>query len=59
MAHKKFCSSCGQNTLHNESGKKDAPPRCTYCGSPVTTNPAKREHFESLRRKQVAKLGRF
>ena len=59
MAHRKHCNSCSKDTIHNERGKKDEPARCTYCGSPVTTNPAKREYWELIRKQQVAKAGRL
>jgi uncharacterized Zn finger protein (UPF0148 family) len=55
----KHCSTCGQHTWHNLSGKKDGSPRCTYCGAPVTSNPAKREHQQGIIRQQIAKLGRL
>lgn len=51
---KKYCGSCRRTAWHNPSGKKDGSPRCTFCGSPVTTNPGKREYWENLRRKQSA-----
>ncbi len=56
---KKFCSSCAQETWHNPSGKKDGSPRCVYCGTPVSTNIAKRELQEFIKRKQIAKLGKL
>lgn len=56
---KKFCVTCSQQTWHNPSGKKDGTPRCTYCGAPVTSNPGKREHWDGIKRKQVAKLGKL
>jgi DNA-directed RNA polymerase subunit RPC12/RpoP len=56
---KKFCASCAREQWHNESGKKDGAPRCTYCGSPVPTSIVKKEHLEGIRRKQIAKLGKL
>lgn len=37
---KQLCKSCGKITEHNESGKRENPPRsprCTFCGHPVKT----------------------
>jgi hypothetical protein len=52
---KKYCNSCRRISWHNPSGKKDGSPRCTFCGSPVTTNPGKREYWETIRKHQSAK----
>jgi hypothetical protein len=53
---KEYCTSCSQTTWHNPSGKKEGRPRCTYCGSPITSNPGKREYQEMMRTKQVKKV---
>jgi hypothetical protein len=53
---KKNCSSCHRETWHNPSGKKDGTqPRCTFCGHPVSTNIAKREQQEHVRKAQALK----
>lgn len=49
---KKFCSSCLRNTWHNPKPKGEL--RCTFCGFPVSSNPAKRDPQETIRRKQAA-----
>ena len=53
----KQCSSCEQYKWHNYAAK-DKNYRCTYCGHPVTSSPAKRDQQETLRRKQVQKVAR-
>lgn len=55
----KYCVSCASERLHNESGKKDGPPRCTYCGAPVPSSINKKEYLESIRRAQVKKTGKL
>lgn len=50
---KKHCTSCGRIVWHNAM-KKVGEYRCTFCGSPCSTNPAKREHQEAIRKKQAA-----
>lgn len=52
MMDKKHCLSCGRTGWHN-SIMKDPKWRCCFCGSPVTTNPGKREFWEEWRRKQA------
>lgn len=51
MVHK-YCVSCQREAWHNP--KKDGV-RCTFCGFPITTNPAKREHQEEIRKRQSVK----
>lgn len=59
MMFQKTCSACGKFTWHNKVIAKNGDGRCTYCGTPVTTNQAgKREHQVELRRKQCAKMGK-
>ncbi len=53
---KKFCSNCDQETWHNQSGKKDGPDRCTFCGYPVKTNvDGKRAYQTDLMKRQIAR----
>jgi DNA-directed RNA polymerase subunit RPC12/RpoP len=55
---KKHCSSCNRNTWHNPLAKKkdeEQKYRCTFCGAPVSTNMAKRDYQEALRKKQALK----
>lgn len=49
---KKYCVSCQREAWHNP--KKDGH-RCTFCGFPITSNSAKREHQETIRSRQSAK----
>jgi ribosomal protein L37E len=49
---KKHCASCQRVAWHNP--KKDGL-RCTFCGFPITSNPAKREWQEELRKRQSVK----
>ena len=52
---KKLCTYCGNVCWHNEM-KKSGEYRCTQCGTPPSTNPAKREYQETLRRKLSKRL---
>jgi hypothetical protein len=51
---RKHCTSCGEDRKHNEM-KKPGESRCTFCGHPVSTNAAKRDQQETVRKHQVAK----
>lgn len=53
MMIKKWCSSCHREAWHNPRAKDGV--RCTFCGDPVSSNPAKREYQDLLRRQQSAK----
>lgn len=53
---RRTCSSCSLYVLHNPCAPKNGGWRCTYCGSPISTNvPSKRELQEEIRQKQVNK----
>lgn len=52
---KKWCSSCHRETWHNPR-KSSGSYRCTFCGDPVSTNPARKDQQEFVRRKQSASL---
>jgi ribosomal protein L37E len=49
---KKLCHQCGEVAFHND--KKEGH-RCTYCGFPVSTNPAKHEYQRELMNRQASK----
>ena len=53
---KKECAYCGQTAWHNKTTKEGGGWRCTKCGYPFSTNPAKSEYQRALGQKLAKRL---
>lgn len=59
MTHK-LCVACGLVTWHNicTKGGEKREPRCTYCGYPVQSKSTRREHWDRVHNRQLARINR-